>query len=48
MMRFILKNGFYYKGNIIEENFEKIILRDFKNKIVEISKDQIAVREELD
>ena len=40
-----LKNGYYYKGEILEENEQFLTIKDVKNKEVTISKEQIAVRE---
>ena len=40
-----LNNGFYYKGEILEENERYLILKDVKNKEVTISKDAIMTRE---
>lgn len=45
MIKVVLKNGYYYKGYIIEETDSKIIIRDIKNKIVEINKEEISVKE---
>ena len=45
MITITMKNGFYYKGEIIDENEEFIILKDFKGKTVEIRKTEISVKE---
>jgi len=48
MIKLSLKNGFYYKGTIISEDNYTITIIDIKNREVTISKDQIAVKEEID
>ena len=46
-VRLLLKNNFHYNGKVIEENETHIIILDkFKQKI-SISKDSIAVSEEV-
>lgn len=46
MIKVTLKSGFYYRGELIEENSDKIIILDVKKRRVEIIKSEITVREE--
>lgn len=39
-----LKDGFLYKGELLEETETKLIIQDIKLGRLEISKDSIAVR----
>lgn len=39
-----LKDGFIYKGELLEETETKLIINDIKLGRLEISKDSIAVR----
>lgn len=48
MIKITLRSGFYYRGELLEETSEKIIIKDYKGNIVEIAKDQITVRETVD
>ena len=46
MIKVTLKNGFYYKGYIISESDDFLKIKDIKDKIVEINKTEIIVRED--
>lgn len=47
MIKVTMKNGFYYKGTIIQESEEFLLMDDITGKRVEIRKEDISVREEL-
>lgn len=48
MIKVMLKNGYFFKGEILEETDSKLILRDIKDHIVEILKSEIIVREVME
>jgi hypothetical protein len=48
MIKVILSNGYAYSGIIISETDSELILKDVKDKIVNIKKSAIIVREEQD
>ena len=45
MIKITMKNGFYYKGEIIDENDDFLILNDIKGKRIELRKTEISVKE---
>jgi len=46
LIKIILDNGFYYKGEILRETKETLTIKDITGKTVEIKKTTISVREE--
>ena len=46
LTKIILKNGYYYIGDVLSETDTNLTLKDKKEKIVTLAKDQIAVRED--
>lgn len=45
MIKITMDNGFFYKGDVLDENEEWIILKDITGKTVEIRKSNISVKE---
>jgi len=48
MIKVILNNGFYYKGEILEENEKFLTIKDIRGKEVTINKNSISIREVTD
>ena len=48
MIKVILNNGFYYKGEILNENENFLIIKDIRGKEVTIIKNSISIREVTD
>ena len=45
MIKITMNNGFYYKGEIVDEDEDFITIKDVTGKIVEIRKTNISVKE---
>ena len=48
MIKVILNNGFYYKGEILNENEKFLTIKDIRGKEVTITKNSISIREVTD
>lgn len=48
MIKITLRNGYYYKGDILKETETHITIKDFKGNEVEINKLDISVKEVLE
>lgn len=46
MITVTMNNGFYYKGDLLDETETHITIKDVTGKTVEIRKSDISVREE--
>ena len=46
MIKIVLLNGFIYRGEIVEEDEDILILKDHNSKIIRITQSAIVSREE--
>ena len=46
MIKVVMKNGFYYKGDVVSEDDKILKLFDIKGKTVSLAKSEISIREE--
>ncbi len=48
MIKITMRNGFYYKGELINESDEFLKIKDINGEKVEIRKEDISVRTEVE